>query len=96
MHKNYLCSLNLKKERYLQKIETNEESRQQLEQSFSMLSQQALKLNNENFLTLAKEKLSQHQIQAEANLEKKEKAIETLLQPINAALKTNRISDTSN
>ena len=79
--------LELEKERYLQKIETNEESRQQLEQSFSMLSQQALKLNNENFLTLAKEKLSQHQIQAEANLEKKEKAIETLLQPINAALK---------
>ena len=79
--------LELEKERYLQKIETSEESRQQLEQSFSMLSQQALKLNNENFLTLAKEKLSQHQIQAEANLEKKEKAIETLLQPINAALK---------
>ena len=79
--------LQLEKERYLEKIETMEESRKQLENSFSMLSQQALKLNNENFLSLAKEKLSQFQIQAEANLEKKEKSIETLLQPIQNALK---------
>lgn len=79
--------LELEKERYLEKIEAIEDSRQQLEQSFSMISQQALQSNNENFLLLAKEKLSQYQIQAEANLEKKEKAIETLLQPINEALK---------
>lgn len=79
--------LQLEKERYLEKIETIEESRKQLENSFSVLSQQALKLNNENFLTLAKEKLSQFQIQAEANLDKKEKSIETLLQPIQTALK---------
>ncbi len=79
--------LQLEKERYLEKIETIEESRKQLENSFSTLSQQALKLNNENFLALAKEKLSQFQIQAEANLEKKEKSIETLLQPIQSALK---------
>ena len=79
--------LQLEKERYLEKIETIEESRKQLENSFSALSQQALKLNNENFLTLAKEKLSQFQIQAEANLDKKEKSIETLLKPIQNALK---------
>lgn len=79
--------LQLEKERYLEKIETIEESRKQLESSFTVLSQQALKLNNENFLTLAKEKLSQFQIQAEANLDKKEKSIETLLQPIQSALK---------
>ncbi len=79
--------LQLEKERYLEKIETIEESRKQLENSFTVLSQQALKLNNESFLTLAKEKLSQFQIQAEANLDKKEKSIETLLQPIQSALK---------
>ena len=39
------------------------------------------------FSLLAKEKLSQFQIQAEANLEKKEKSIESLLQPIQSALK---------
>ena len=80
--------LHLEKERYLEKIETIEESRKQLEHSFTVLSQQALKLNNENFLTLANEKLSQFQIQAEANLDKKEKSIETLLQPIQSALKS--------
>ncbi len=79
--------LELEKERYLEKIEAIEDSRQQLEQSFSVLSQQALQSNNENFLLLAKEKLSQYQIRAEANFEKKEKAIETLLEPINKALK---------
>jgi len=79
--------LQLEKERYLEKIETIEESRKQLESSFTSLSQQALQLNNENFLTLAKEKLTQFQIQAEANLDKKEKSIETLLQPIQSALK---------
>ncbi len=75
------------RERYIEKIETIEESRQQLEQTFTVLSQQALQTNNENFLLLAKEKLTQYQIQAEANFEKKEKAIETLLQPINETLK---------
>ena len=79
--------LQLEKERYLEKIETIEESRKQLESSFSTLSQQALQLNNENFLALAKEKLTQFQIQAEANLDKKEKSIETLLKPIQSALK---------
>lgn len=82
--------LHLEKERYLEKIETIEESRKQLENSFSALSQQALKLNNENFLTLAKEKLSQFQIKAEANLDKKEKSIELLLQPIQSALKNTK------
>lgn len=80
-------SLAHEKERYLEKIEAIEESRNQLEQSFSALSQQALKLNNESFLALAKEKLSQYQIQAEANLDKKEKSIETLLKPMYEALK---------
>ena len=79
--------LEFEKQRYTERIETIEKARQQLEQSFSALSQQALKSNNESFLMLAKEKLSQYQIQAEASLDKKEKAIETLLQPINEALK---------
>ena len=79
--------LTIEKERYLEKIQAIEDSRQQLEQSFSILSQQALQSNNENFLLLANEKLSQFQNKAEANLEQKEKAIETLLKPIYEALK---------
>lgn len=79
--------LELEKERHAEKLESIEAVSLQLQQTFSSLSQQALQSNNENFLRLAKEKLSQYQIQAEASLEKKEKAIETLLQPINQALK---------
>ena len=79
--------LELEKERHAEKLESIEAVSLQLQQTFSSLSQQALQTNNENFLRLAKEKLSQYQIQAEASLEKKEKAIETLLHPINKALK---------
>ncbi len=79
--------LTIEKERYLEKIEAIKDSRQQLEQSFSILSQQALKSNNETFLLLAKEKLTQFQNNAEANFEQKEKAIETLLKPVHEALK---------
>lgn len=75
------------KEIHSDKIKTFEDARQKLEQSFLALSKQALDSNNESFLLLAKEKLSQYQIQAEANLDKKEKAIEMLLQPIRETLK---------
>ena len=80
-------SLELERNSHAEKLESMEAVSLQLQQTFSSLSQQALKSNNENFLRLAKEKLSQYQIQAEASLEKKEKAIETLLHPINEALK---------
>ena len=82
-------SLQLEHEKELrsEKVATIEDARKELEQSFLALSKQALHSNNENFLSLAKEKLSQYQIKAEANLEKKEKAIETLLQPIRETLK---------
>ena len=79
--------LELEKERHAEKLESIEAVSLQLQQTFTSLSQQALQSNNENFLRLAKEKLSQYQVRAEASLEKKEKAIETLLQPINEALK---------
>ena len=75
------------KTRIAEKAEGIEEVRRQLEQTFLNLSNQALQSNNENFLRLAREKLSQYQIQAEASLEKKEKAIETLLHPITETLK---------
>lgn len=79
--------LELEKERYAEKTESIQEVSRQLEQTFLGLSQQALQSNNENFLRLAREKLTQYQIQAEASFEKKEKAIETLLHPINETLK---------
>ena len=75
------------KTRLAEKVQGIEEAGRQLQQTFQNLSSQALQSNNENFLRLAREKLAQHQIHAEASLEKKEKAIETLLQPITEILK---------
>ena len=82
-----VTQFSIEKERYKEKLQAIEESRKQLEQSFSILSQQALKSNNENFLLLAKENLSKYQNKAEANLEQKEKAIESVLKQIYETLK---------
>jgi DNA recombination protein RmuC len=57
-----------------------------LEARFAQLSQQALKGANESFLQLARETFAQLQVQARADLEQKEKAVENLVKPIAEAL----------
>ncbi|MDH5659431.1 MAG: DNA recombination protein RmuC [Gammaproteobacteria bacterium] len=69
-----------------EKIEALEKARSQLSETFTALSSQALKNNNEEFLKLARENLKQYQSQAVNELEKKEKAIEHLLNPIKESL----------
>ena len=68
------------------KIRTLTETREQLSNTFAMLSTEALNRNNESFLKLAQENLKQHQIKAEHELEKKEKSFENLIKPIKEAL----------
>lgn len=58
-----------------------------LRDSFSALASDSLRNNNEAFLRLAEENLKKYQMQAQLELEKKEKSIETLVKPINEALK---------
>lgn len=69
-----------------EKLRSMEESREKLSESFSALSSQALKNNNESFLQLAKSSLEQFHTQAQGDLEKKEKAVEHLIKPIKEAL----------
>ena len=57
-----------------------------LEQTFSALSQRALKENNQTFLQLAQESLKQFHVQAKNDLELKEKAVENLIKPVREAL----------
>ncbi|UCH53413.1 MAG: DNA recombination protein RmuC [Pseudomonadota bacterium] len=57
-----------------------------LQQTFSVLSQQALRENNQAFLQLAQESLKQFHIQAKGELEGREKAVENLVKPIREAL----------
>ena len=70
----------------LEKIESLRKEREQLTDTFSALSSQALKNNNEEFLKLAQENLKHFQTQAVNELDKKEKAFETLLNPIKESL----------
>lgn len=69
-----------------EKMQSLEQSRDELSRNFAALSSQALKHNSEEFLKLAQEKLSQFHIQARNELGQKEKSIETLLTPIKEAL----------
>lgn len=63
------------------------DANERLRESFALLSRDALDKNSEAFLKLAEENLKQHTVTAKGDLEKSEKAIETLLKPINDALK---------
>jgi len=69
-----------------EKIEALEKARSQLAETFTALSSRALKNNNEEFLKLAQENLKQYQAQAVNELEKKERSIEHLLNPIKETL----------
>lgn len=78
--------LELELRNHQEKLAAFEQARQQLSESFSHLSSQALKHNNETFLKLAQENLKQFQTKASSDLEHREKAIENLIKPIREAL----------
>jgi len=79
-------TLELESRNHQEKFAALEEAREQLSDTFNSLSSQALKQNNESFLKLAEENLKKIQLSANIELEKKEKAIEHLIQPIREAL----------
>lgn len=54
--------------------------------AFNDLAQQSLEKNSETFLRLANQKLDVHQEKAKAELSERQKAVETLVQPIREAL----------
>ncbi len=62
------------------------QARDQLAETFSALSSQALRHNNEEFLKLAQENLKQFHVQAQGELAQREQAIEHLVKPIREAL----------
>jgi DNA recombination protein RmuC len=59
----------------------------ELRESFQALSAEALKSNNHAFLQLANATLQNFQTQAKGDLELRQKAVETLVAPINESLK---------
>ena len=85
-----LVKLEMERQTHEEKLQTlkqaGEQQREQLKESFSHLSSQALKHNNEEFLKLAAENLQRFQTQAKGDLQQREQAIETLVKPIREAL----------
>ncbi|WP_455203073.1 DNA recombination protein RmuC [Kaarinaea lacus] len=79
-------TLDLERKATEEKQAAMEAARQQLTDTFTALSSQALKHNTEEFLKLAQENLKQYQIKAQSNLSEKEKAIENLVKPIKETL----------
>jgi DNA recombination protein RmuC len=59
-----------------------EDARERLSDSFKALAGDALNSNNRAFVDLAKAELSQHQLQAREELEKRKVAMDTLVKPI--------------
>ena len=62
-------------------------AREEFRQVFQALSAEALKSNNQAFLQLARTSLEKFQVQAEDDLEQRQKAVETLVAPIAESLK---------
>ncbi|MHB8427930.1 MAG: DNA recombination protein RmuC [Acidiferrobacterales bacterium] len=65
---------------------TAAEQLQGMERTFNALSHDALQRNNQAFLQLAQETLARFHVQAAADLDQKEKAVENLVAPIREAL----------
>lgn len=70
----------------LQRRQEQDDLQDQLTNTFSALSSEALKNNNDSFLKLAQEKLTQFQIHAQKDLDYREKSVENLVKPIKEAL----------
>jgi len=63
-----------------------EQAERQLSAAFSELARQSLQSNSEVFLTLARERLGHHEEKAKGDLDSRQKAIETLINPVREAL----------
>ena len=68
-------------------ISSSTVNNEQLKETFSSIASQALKSNNESFLTLAKENLNKYQSEAKLDLEKRQISIEKLVNPVGETLK---------
>ncbi len=79
-------TLEMQKNSANEKIEMLEKTKAQLNETFSALSSEALKNNNEQFLKLAQENLKQFNVQAQGDLAKREQSIEHLVKPIKEVL----------
>lgn len=68
------------------RLALQEQSKEQMMETFKALSSDALQSNNQQFLTLATENLQRFQQQADSQLQQKQNAIAQMLQPVSETL----------
>ncbi|HZD31590.1 MAG TPA: DNA recombination protein RmuC [Candidatus Angelobacter sp.] len=73
---------------FQEKVELLTAARDEMKAQFSAMANDALQNNNASFLQLAKTELAKQQSEAKGELEKREKAVETLVKPISDSLKS--------
>ena len=67
---------------HIERLKAYQDAESKLRDAFSTLSGEALKRNNEQFLSLAQTKLQQARAEATADIDSRRKAIEDLLVPM--------------
>jgi len=70
-----------------EKIELLNQAGEEMKAHFAFLASEALKSNNASFLQLARTELEKQQSDVKSELERREKAVETLVKPISESLK---------
>ena len=75
---------------HAERLKTYENARSQMQNTFTALSQHALRDNNAQFLQLAQETLMRFQSNAQYDLEDRQQAIDEMLEPVYNALEQTR------
>jgi DNA recombination protein RmuC len=78
--------LEMEQTAYEEKLTLLSQAREELSDGFKALSAEALKNNNQSFLELAKVVLEKTQVQASADLEKRQTSIDELVKPLRESL----------
>jgi DNA recombination protein RmuC len=71
-----------------EKVELLNKAKEEMSHTFKSISQDVMAANRENFLSLAQERFKQFQNNAENDLEKRQKAIKELIDPVSKSLET--------
>ena len=80
------ASLETERKSHAARVEELEKMGAEIERKFAVLASEALGKNSESFLKLMSERFDKHKVTAEKDLEERQKAIETLVKPINESL----------
>ncbi|MCL1791562.1 MAG: DNA recombination protein RmuC [Peptococcaceae bacterium] len=81
-----LVRLEVAEDRHLEQVEMLAQAKGEMNQAFRTLAADALQQNNEMFVEMARSSLARYQVQASAELEKRETAVNALVQPIRESL----------